>query len=243
MTGIEVRHLRASYGAVRALEAVNLCAEAGQITGLIGPNGAGKSTLAKTIVGLRRPDKGQIRIAGGVPRRRAHRHLAYIAQRPTTNLDYPVQVRELVRFGRLPHLGLLARPSATDRAAIDAAISRVGLDGLEHRQLGTLSGGQLQRANLARALAQAPDVYVLDEPFTGIDEPTTRTLSALLRDLADRGATILLVDHNLDRIGSMCEHLILLDTRVLAAGTTGQVLRLATDLYAASQQGSELGAP
>lgn len=223
MTGIEVRGLCVSYGRTQVLRDVSFSAERGRITGLIGPNGAGKSTAIKAVAGTLRPDSGSITVDGRPPRRGGSPNVAHIPQRTDADLSYPIQVAELVRMGRLPHLGPWRRSRRADRAAVASAIGRAGLNGLERRHLGTLSGGQHQRVHMARALAQEASVFLLDEPFTGIDQATTFALLALLRDLADEGATVLLIEHAWDRLEPVCDRFVLIDGVVLADGSPNQI--------------------
>lgn len=224
MKAIEVDHLTVSYGGPPVIRDVRFDAEYGHVTGLIGPNGGGKSTVVKAVLGLLTADAGTATIQGPTPARHHPSQVAYLPQRTSIDASYPIQVEELVTMGRLPHRGPWRRSSRADRDATREAIERVGLTGLEHRQLGTLSGGQQQRAHLARALAQQPNVYVLDEPFTGIDPPTAQLLICVLRELVRDGAAVLLVNHDLRQVAETCDHLVLLNGSVLAAGPTHKVL-------------------
>lgn len=225
MKAIEVDHLTVSYGQEPVVRNVDFAVECGAVTGLIGPNGGGKSTVIKATLGLIPFEAGSVRIRGGRPETQIPRHVAYLPQRSSIDANYPVVVEEVVRMGRLPHRGLWGRLSSLDRAAVTDAIHRVGLDGLERRPLGALSGGQQQRAHFARALAQQPSIYVLDEPFTGIDAPTADLLAAMLRRLASEGAAVLLVEHDLRQVRRTCDRLILLNGTVVTVGPTDRVLR------------------
>lgn len=240
MTAVDVRRLSVSYGSVRALHDVDLTCSHGNVTGLIGPNGAGKSTLLRSIMGLVTPDAGSVRIEGRPPSS-ASRGLAYLPQRSTIDADYPIQVRDLVALGRLPHLGLLQRNRPEDHEAIAEAIERVGLSGLERRMLGRLSGGQQQRAHVARALAQQATVYIFDEPFAGVDAPTIDVLVSVMRELAAGGAAVLIVIHDLALIEAMCDEVVVINRTLVAHGTVAQVLAGPTfsDPWLMSQNQSE----
>ena len=224
MRAIEVDGLTVSYGGPPVIRDVRFDAAYGHVTGLIGPNGGGKSTVIKAILGLLAADAGTTTIQGCTTDSHIARRVAYLPQRSSIDPSYPIQVEELVTMGRLPHRGLWRRSSHADRTAIAEAIERVSLNGSEHRQLGTLSGGQQQRAHFARALAQQPNVYILDEPFTGIDAQTAELLIQVLRELAHNGAAVLLVNHDLRQVAETCDHLVLLNVSVVTAGPTHQVL-------------------
>jgi manganese/iron transport system ATP-binding protein len=224
VSGIDVRHLTVSYGSNTVVHDVSFAVPPGRVTGLIGPNGAGKSTVVRSVLGLQAPDAGTIRLDGERMRNDRGRRVAYLPQRLQLDPDYPIQVRELVRMGRVPHRGLLRPMRSIDRLAVDRAIERVGLTGLERRPLGTLSGGEQQRAHFARSLAQEPQAYVLDEPFTGVDAPTVDLLIAVIKRLAAHGAAVLLVNHDLEQVEVLCDRLVVLNRRVFANGPAAAVL-------------------
>ncbi|MDQ3709086.1 MAG: ABC transporter ATP-binding protein [Actinomycetota bacterium] len=220
---LAVRGLTVTYRRRPALRAVTFHAPAGSVTGVIGPNGAGKSTLLKAVLGLVRPDTGVVTV-GGRPAAAARRRTAYVPQRSMIDWDYPAVVHEVVAMGRYPHLGLLRPRSGEDRRKIDEALDRVGLTEYASRQIGELSGGQQQRVFLARALAQEASLLLLDEPFAGVDALTIALLGTLLRDLAADGACVVVVNHDLSTIDTLCDRLLLLAQRVVAAGPAAAVL-------------------
>ena len=194
----------------------------GTITALVGVNGAGKSTLFKAIMGFVPLSRGRIRLMG-LPVREALRQnlVAYVPQAEEVDWSFPVLVEDVVMMGRYGHMGLLRRPSATDRAKVEEAMARVGLTGLRHRQIGELSGGQKKRVFLARALAQESRIILLDEPFTGVDVTTEEQIIALLRSLRDQGHVMLVSTHNLGSVPDFCDRTILVKGTVLAHGPTG----------------------
>lgn len=193
----------------------------GTITALVGVNGAGKSTLFKAIMGFVPVARGTIRLLG-LPVREALRQnlVAYVPQAEEVDWSFPVLVEDVVMMGRFGHMGLLRRPSATDRAKVDQALARVGLSDLRHRQIGELSGGQKKRVFLARALAQEGRIILLDEPFTGVDVKTEEQIIALLRTLRDEGHVMLVSTHNLGSVPDFCDRTVLVKGTVLAHGPT-----------------------
>lgn len=224
MRGIEVQDVSVRLGRQLVLDAVDLTALPGRITGLVGPNGAGKSTLLAAISGERfGHGGGHIRVDGREGRPPAGT-LAYLRQRAELDGNYPVQAGEVVDMGRTPLRAPWRRRSAHDRARVVDALERVGLSDHVRAPFGELSGGQQQRVLLARSLAQEAAHLLLDEPFVGVDAGTTQLLEKVLAEQAARGVTVIVVDHGLERVGQLCDHLVLLDHRVLAAGPPREVL-------------------
>ena len=193
----------------------------GTITALVGVNGSGKSTLFKAIMGFLPLSRGRIRLLG-LPVREALRQnlVAYVPQAEEVDWSFPVLVEDVVMMGRYGRMGFLRRPSATDHAKVDAALGRLGLTDLRHRQIGELSGGQKKRVFLARALAQESRIILLDEPFTGVDVTTEDQIVALLRTLRDEGHVMLVSTHNLGSVPDFCDRTILVKGTVLAHGPT-----------------------
>jgi ABC-type Mn2+/Zn2+ transport system ATPase subunit len=194
---LEVQGLTVRYGGVPAVEDVSFVLERGQVMALVGPNGAGKSSLYRALVGLV-PHDGQVVMHGVACHHRSPRaQAAYIPQRNDVDLDFPITVGEVVMAGRRRFLRArrFARPA--DRAAVRHALERVGLGDVERRPIGSLSGGELQRVYLARALAQEADILLFDEALSGVDQPGTQALLALFDRLAADGAAILVATHDL----------------------------------------------
>ncbi|MEU2120687.1 metal ABC transporter ATP-binding protein [Nocardia niwae] len=223
---IEVRGVTVRYGEVPALDNVDLTVQPGRVCGLIGMNGSGKSTLFKTIMGLARPERGVVRINGGAPlaARRAG-VLGYVPQSEDVDWSFPLSVRDVVMTGRYGRLGFTRRPRKADREAVAHALERVELTDLADRQIGRLSGGQKKRAFVARGLAQGATVLLLDEPFAGVDKRSEGTITALLRDLAGDGATILVSTHDLHALPGLADEAVLLMRTVLAQGKPEAVLQ------------------
>jgi manganese transport system ATP-binding protein len=223
---LEVRDLTVRYGPVTALDGASFALAPGRVTGLVGMNGSGKSTLFKAVMGLVRPDAGRVRVQGLTTEQARRRGVvAYVPQTEDVDWTFPVSVRDVVLMGRYGRLGPTRRPRRVDHDAVDAALARVDLADLADRQIGALSGGQRKRAFVARGLAQEAGALLLDEPFAGVDRRTEATLTALLRDLAADGRTVLVSTHDLQSLEELCDDAVLLHRRVLLHAPPAEVLR------------------
>lgn len=221
--------LRFRYpGAARpALDGVEVSVPAGSLVGVIGPNGSGKSTLVKVLLGALEPGDGDVRLLGrslsSWSRRELARRVGVVPQ--TETVTFPVSVREFVQMGRYPHLGAWRRARPVDRRAVDRALQRCDLTGLEERSFSTLSGGERQLARVARALAQEPDLLILDEPTVSLDVRHEMEIYELLRELVEGGTTVLLVTHDLNAAARSSDRLLLLQAgRSRAEGPPRDVL-------------------
>ncbi|WP_284178679.1 manganese/iron ABC transporter ATP-binding protein [Rhabdaerophilum sp. SD176] len=213
--GVSVRYANG----VTAIDDASFRLFPASICALVGVNGSGKSTLFKTLMGFLAPAKGAVSIAGQKVADALKQGLvAYVPQSEDVDWNFPVLVEDVVMMGRYGHMGLLRLASKADRAAVDAALERVGMSALRHRQIGELSGGQKKRVFLARALAQGGQIILLDEPFTGVDARTETAIIDLLRAMRDEGRLILVSTHNLGSIPDFCDHVILFNRTVIAAG-------------------------
>lgn len=185
------------YGPTVALDDVSCTVGWGELVGVVGPNGAGKSSLFRAICGLV-PHDGTVEVAGAHCHHQRDRASAgFIPQRSDIDPDFPISLAELVMTGRRRFRRSWRRPTEADRTAVAEAIERVGLSGRERSPIGSLSGGQLQRGMLARALAQGADLLLLDEALSGVDAPTTADMFDLFGELTSAGATILVATHDL----------------------------------------------
>ncbi len=214
---VEVRGLTVAYRAAPVLRDVSLAVPAGTLTGVVGPNGAGKSTLLKAILGLVRPVAGEVRIHGK-PLAADRLAIAYVPQRGSVDWDFPARVRDVVLMGTYGRLGWFRRPGAAERARVEAALDQVGMGDFAARQIGELSGGQQQRTFLARALVQDAAVYLLDEPFQGVDAVTERAAVELLRGLRAAGKTVVAVHHDLATVAEYFDRVALLNGALVADG-------------------------
>jgi manganese/zinc/iron transport system ATP- binding protein len=229
---VEVTDLTVSYGDAPVLRGATVRFEPGTVTGIIGPNGAGKSSLLKAIVGLVPVEAGRVRI-GGRPVALARRRVAYLPQRAVIDWDYPAQVAEVVAMGAYPRRGRAARSIAT------AALERVQLADVAGRQIGELSGGQQQRVLFARALAQQARILLLDEPFVGVDALTEQLLRCQIRRLAEEGATVVVVNHDLATVAELFDRVAVLAGRIIACGPTAEVFT--GDVLARAYRGQVVG--
>jgi manganese/zinc/iron transport system ATP- binding protein len=214
---IVVRDLTVAYNESPVLWDVDLDIEPGKITAIVGPNGAGKSTLLKAILGLVPIAAGSIRIFDNLlPKVRSR--VAYIPQRGSVDWDFPTDALDVVTMGRYGRVGWFRRPGAADRRVAEEALRKVGMGAYARRQISQLSGGQQQRVFLARALAQEADLYLMDEPFVGVDAVTERAIVALLRDVRDAGKTVVAVHHDLQSVPEYFDNVALLNVQMIAAG-------------------------
>jgi len=220
--GLAVSDLTVSYNRIPALHHIAFEVACGQCIGLLGPNGAGKSTLLKALAGLLPHETGRISFHGHEVRG-STRDFAYLPQREAIDWDFPTTVHGLVEMGRYLRVGWWRSYGREDEQAVDEAIAAMHLQPLAHRQISALSGGQQQRAFLARALAQQAHVFLLDEPFTGLDKPTQDNLRQLLRELRDQGKLIIASHHDLPSVSHLFDQAILLNGELIAAGAVGEV--------------------
>ena len=222
---VEVHGVTVSYpnGNV-ALRDASFQLHGGSICALVGVNGSGKSTLFKAIMGLLQPVAGSVRLAGQPVREALRKNLvAYVPQSEEVDWSFPVSVWDVVLMGRYGYMNFMRIPRAADRRIAEESLARVGMLEFRERQIGELSGGQRKRVFLARALAQRGRVILLDEPFTGVDVTTESAIIALLRELRDEGHIMLVSTHNLGSVPEFCDHVVLINRTVLAAGPTVEV--------------------
>ena len=219
---------RYGAGAPDVLTDVTMEVPAGSLYAVLGPNGSGKSTLMRLLLGVLAPVEGSARVAGREAREWNRRELARevgaVAQSEAQ--PFPMTVRELVSMGRYPHLGPLRPEGDEDRAAVREALERCDAAQLSTRFVSTLSGGELQRVRIARALAQTPRALALDEPTASLDIRHEMSILQLLRESADTGLTVLLITHHLNLAARFADRMLLLaDGRVAAEGSPEEVLR------------------
>ena len=210
MNAIEIKNLTVAYGENIALEDFNLDIEAGSLMALVGPNGAGKSTLIKTILKFLKQITGEIKIS--------KKSLAYVPQRNSVDWDFPTTLFDVVEMGCYGRVGLFKRVNKEEKVKVLKAIEQVGMLDFKDRQISELSGGQQQRTFIARALVQEADIYLMDEPFQGVDSTTEKSIVDILKKLKSDGKTLLVVHHDLQTVPTYFESVTFINKTVIASG-------------------------
>jgi manganese/zinc/iron transport system ATP- binding protein len=216
-TAIQINDLTVAYENQPVLWDIDLQVPSGVIMAIVGPNGAGKTTLIKAILGLIKPAAGQVLIYGK-PYGEQRKLVGYVPQRRSVDWDFPTTVLDVVMMGLYGKLGWIKRPGKEHRQATNDALEKVGILQLADRQISQLSGGQQQRVFLARALVQDAQVYLMDEPFQGVDATTERAIVTLLQELSDQGKTLVVVHHDLQTVTEYFDWVTLLNVRRVASG-------------------------
>lgn len=219
---IEVEDLTVAYRDKPVIWDVDMRVPQGVLMAIVGPNGAGKTTLIKAILGLVPPVAGSVRICGR-PYAEVRRLVGYVPQRSSVDWDFPTNVLDVVMMGRYGHLGWFRRPGRRERELAFQALEQVGLVEYAHRQINQLSGGQQQRVFLARALVQDAQIYLMDEPFAGVDALTERAIIEVLRTLRAAGKTVVVVHHDLQTVEEYFDWVTLLNVRCIASGPVREV--------------------
>ncbi|MGO1435601.1 MAG: metal ABC transporter ATP-binding protein [Canibacter sp.] len=210
-------NLSVAYRADPVLRRVDFCVPEGVVMGIVGPNGAGKSTLIKAMLGLVKPLTGRSEFFGK-PLSRVRQRVGYMPQSTSVDWDFPTTVLDVVLMGTYGSLGWVHRPGKKERFRAMDALEQTGIPDLASRQIGELSGGQRQRVFLARTLVQAPDLYFMDEPFQGIDAKSQQAIVSVLHTLREQGKTVVIVHHDLATVREYCDHVTLLNRRIVASG-------------------------
>jgi manganese/iron transport system ATP-binding protein len=231
---VRLAGVHAGYEERLVLEDVSLTVETGTLLAVVGPNGAGKTTLLKVMAGLLRPWRGRVEVLGAAPGAHARR-VAYVPQAELVDWAFPVTVSDVVEMGRYPGLGPVRRPGRDDHRAVRDALEQVGMAQHADTQIGRLSGGQRRRVFLARALAGQPDLYLLDEPVTGIDARTQEALMDILEAEAAGGRTVVATTHDLACAASRFQRVLAINRTVIADGPSTLVLD--TDVLARTYGG------
>lgn len=219
---IIVEDLTVAYGEKPVLWDVDLTVPSGVLMAIIGPNGAGKTTLIKAVLDLVDTAAGRVLIYGESYSRQ-RRLVGYVPQRGSVDWDFPTSVKDVVMMGRYGALGWLKRPGKKEQDMALAALEKVGMSRYAERQISQLSGGQQQRVFLARALVQDALVYLMDEPFQGVDATTERAIVSLLQELRAQGKTVVVVHHDLQTVPEYFDWAALLNVRLIASGPVGEV--------------------
>ena len=215
---IKIENLNVTYNQIPALSNINLEIKGPGITGIIGPNGAGKSTLIKAVLNII-PSTGISKIDDKIAKDNLD-NIAYVEQKINIDYNFPIKVRECVSLGLYSKIGILKKLKKSDWQKVDDALKLVGLEKFSNRQISELSGGQFQRVLIARCLVQDAKYIFLDEPFVGIDSVSEEIIMNTLRNLRDKGHTILIVHHDLRKVHSYFDNVLLLNKEVIAYGNT-----------------------
>ncbi len=219
---LETHNLTVRYDKAPVLWDIDLEIPEGNLIGIIGPNGSGKTTLLKSIMNLVDTDSGYIRLFGK-PLEEVREKVSYVPQRESVDWDFPASVREVVQMGRYRRSTLFKPLLSKDKRIAEEALEKVGMQDLAGRQIAQLSGGQQQRVFIARALAQEADLYLMDEPFAGIDASTENAIIELLGSMKKEGKTVIIVHHDLQTAIAYFDWIVLLNTRLVGSGPKDSV--------------------
>ena len=219
---IKVEDMTVAYSVKPVLWDIDLDIPKGILMAIVGPNGAGKSTLIKAMIDLIRPISGNV-LFNGESYKEHRKHIGYVPQSESVDWDFPADVLDVVLMGRYGELGWLKRPGKKDKELALDALDKVGMKEFSNRQISQLSGGQQQRIFLARALVQDADIYFMDEPFKGVDAKTEVAIVELLKELKNRGKTLVVVHHDLQTVEEYFDWVVLLNRQIIDVGPVEEV--------------------
>lgn len=222
MNVIEIKNISVAYDETTVLENVNLNIKRGDFLALMGPNGAGKSTLLKTILNFIKPIGGEIKIKGKLYKE-VRKKIAYVPQRGSVDWDFPITLFDVVEMGCYGRVGFLKKINKTEKKNVERVIEKVGLTEFKERQISKLSGGQQQRAFLARAILQNAEIYLMDEPFQGVDSKTEKAIVEILKELKKSGKTLIVVHHDLQTVTSYFDAVAFINKTIVTAGPVEDV--------------------
>ncbi|WP_413242769.1 metal ABC transporter ATP-binding protein [Paenibacillus sp. 1P07SE] len=234
---MQVRNLNVDYFGNPALQDIDIDIPLGYSIGIIGPNGAGKSTFIKALLGVIKKRTGSI-LVNGSDIVRSKKSIAYVPQKSEVDLTFPITVRDTILTGTYPKLKPFHIPGKKEKDLVDQCMEMVDIGNLAKKQISNLSGGQLQRVFIARALSQQADIFFLDEPFVGIDLVSEKIIVDLLKKLRKDGKTILIVHHDLHEVEEYFDKVLILNKRLVAFG---EVTTTFTSQNIQSAYGSSLG--
>ena len=221
---VSFQNVSVEYGPIVALDEVSFSVENGSLSGIIGPNGGGKSTLLKAVVGLVKPNRGQV-LVDGRPSHRVRRQIGFVPQLENVDWDFPATVWDVVMMGLTPSRGLFRAHSRANREAGAEALATVGLENLRRRGIGELSGGQRRRVLLARAMASNPSLLLLDEPMNGLDPTAQHRFLDIIDQVRESGATVVMCTHDLTCVSARASDVAVVNGRLIAYGPPDEVLR------------------
>lgn len=222
MTVLTVNGLSASYRKNKVLHDVTFNVQPGSLTSIVGPNGAGKSTLIKVMLELHPKLSGTVSFFGSTHSKMKTR-IGYVPQRGSVDWDFPTNALDVVMMGLYGQVGWLKWPNRSHKEKALASLDQMGMADYAERQISQLSGGQQQRVFLARALVQDADLYFMDEPLAGVDAATERAIMTTLKELKEKGKTVMVVHHDLQTVEDYFDHVLLLNRTVVAHGRTEDV--------------------
>ena len=220
---LSIKDLTVAFDKKPVLWDIDLDIPKGALTAIVGPNGAGKSTLLKAALNLIKPTAGRVDVFGH-PLNRQQSMIAYIPQRNSVDWDFPTNVMDVVLMGTYGDLGWIKRPGKKEKDRAYEALKKVGMETFLDRQISQLSGGQQQRVFLARALVQNAAIYIMDEPFVGVDAVTEKAIVQLLKELRDQQKTVIVVHHDLQTIEEYFDWVFLINVRQIAFGKVNTTL-------------------
>ncbi len=219
---VSLKNLRFQYNGIEILKDISFQIQTGDYVGVVGPNGSGKTTLIKTTLGFFKPTQGQIFLFGQDPSNFTDwQKIGYLPQKAQDfNPHFPATVREIVSLGLLSKKGFPKRISRSDDSAINEALALMDITNIQKKLIGELSGGQLQRVLIAKAMASEPDLLILDEPTTALDPEGRENFFNTLKELNEKKKmTIIMITHDIGTIGKYASRLLYLDKRVIFYGT------------------------
>jgi manganese/zinc/iron transport system ATP- binding protein len=219
---LSIHDMTVAYHRKPVLWNVDYIAPRGKLIAIVGPNGSGKTTLIKASLDLVPKVSGSVRFFGA-PYGKQRARVGYVPQRETVDWDFPIDALQVVAMGLYRKIGWFRPVTRPYREMAWDALRRVGMGDYAHRQISQLSGGQQQRVFLARALVQDADVYLMDEPFAGVDAASEQAIIVILRELRSRGKTVIVVHHDVQTVEEYFDDVILMNMRIVAAGPTAQV--------------------
>jgi len=219
---IELHNATVTYQSKPAIWNVDYQIPEGKMVGVIGPNGSGKTTMLKATMGLIPLSSGFAKLFGKDLEEVRHK-IAYVPQRSSVDWDFPANVFDTVLMGRYRKHNLFSRTTKHDKEIAWDALKKVHLESFAKRQIAQLSGGQQQRVFIARALAQQAELYLLDEPFAGVDATTENTIINLLKEMNQEGKSIVVVHHDLNTVSKYFNWLVMMNTRLIASGPTEEI--------------------
>jgi manganese/iron transport system ATP-binding protein len=222
---IEIQNINVFYkNGHEALHDASCQIPDGSITALLGVNGSGKTTLFRSIMGVLKINSGKIIIDGQSPDIAIKNNLiSYVPQYDDIDWDFPILVKDVVMMGRYSYMNFMRKPNPVDYKIVEESLKKVGMDDLNNRQIGELSGGQKKRVFIARALAQESKILLLDEPFTGVDSKTQETILELIKQEREKNKIILISTHDLNIVPEICDRTILINKTVQVEGLTQEV--------------------